>query len=141
MTQSHVVSGDSDISLITPQPILKASGSLFCDHSSLRWKSNSGPNAKSGGQCAPLLREQQSHIGTSAVTGRELPRAGKYGLEATCSLSIAPPGGKPNPLFRGMTLGRPFPLPHPCSSLPPLVLSHFKEGLGIRNGWLREETM
>lgn len=63
----------------------------------------------------------------------------RYGLEAIFSLSFVPPGLKPIPLFREMPLGRPFPLP--LFFLSSFILFHFQEGQGLRNGWLREETM
>ena len=63
----------------------------------------------------------------------------KYGLEAIFSLSFVPPGLKPIPLFREMPLGRPCPLP--LFFLSSFIQFHFQEGQGLRNGWLREETM
>lgn len=85
----------------------------------------------------PYSESSKATSDISSNRQKELPRADKHGLEATFSLSIAPPGQKPNPLFRGITLGRPFPLTHPCSSFPPLVLSHFQEGLGDQE-WLAQ---
>lgn len=91
MSQSHVVSGDKDISLVTPQPMLKAGGSPFCDHGFLEREARSGPNAKppSGARrCTGGIKATAGH--QQAASEERLPRAGKYGLEATFSRSSWP---------------------------------------------------
>lgn len=115
VTRSQVVSADNCISFITPEPILRASGSIFCDHNSLAQKRSSGPNAKSlrlmvmaelislePHQDISRKPGQSSHLEHSRPHS---PRFCSYWTEAL-------------PLFQGLPLERPSPQAHPTPVFP-----------------------